>query len=228
MKSDDLTQDIRKLTGEAEAGDPMAQCLLGDHYYRGKLVPKNLVEAEKWWRKAAEKDIVAAQYYLGFYCYENIGVDEALKWLTKAANNGGYDAQMFLGVIHFWGGPVPRDRVTSLKWLMLGSECKRNSKWQPKALCWIAKALTRRAKVEQARRLAEEWKRRFAKEWKPQNCQQAYTHLHQRYSDILSGKVAASDPEKNVYNDTVDSFHRHCVNCPQLPKFTGIPSSDFE
>jgi hypothetical protein len=145
----------------AEAGDTIAQCVLAGHYYAGKGVRRNIIEAEKWWRKAAEKGNAAAQYCLGFHCYKNMSVNEALSWIEQSANNGNHDAQMFLGTAYVWGGIVSRNRVIALKWLILGSESKSNFRWQPKIFCWIIKMSTKRSQLAQARKLADEWKSSF-------------------------------------------------------------------
>lgn len=49
--------DINTLTNKANAGDASAQNELGICYAKGKGVTKNLNEAIKWYRKAAEQGI---------------------------------------------------------------------------------------------------------------------------------------------------------------------------
>jgi uncharacterized protein len=49
----------------AAEGDARAQSLLGNLYYRGRGVPQDHNEALKWFRRAANQDDVAAQFYLG-------------------------------------------------------------------------------------------------------------------------------------------------------------------
>src|ERR1700720_660853 len=58
------------IKAKAEKGDATNQFLLGAKYEMGQGVPTNLVEALKWFRKAAEQDCVEAQVILAF-CYEN-------------------------------------------------------------------------------------------------------------------------------------------------------------
>ena len=72
----------------AEAGNAMAQYLLGECYYNGQGITQNYVEAVKWYRKAAEQGHGAAQLQLGM-CYDygrGVIIDhaEAFKWYEKA------------------------------------------------------------------------------------------------------------------------------------------------
>src|ERR1019366_5307825 len=53
------------LVRRAEEGDFTAQCQLADRYSRGDGVPRNYVEAEKWYRPGAELGRSEAQYGLG-------------------------------------------------------------------------------------------------------------------------------------------------------------------
>ena len=51
----DYATALREWTPLAEQGDPVAQHALGWMYANGKGVEKNLTEAMKWYRKAAEQ-----------------------------------------------------------------------------------------------------------------------------------------------------------------------------
>jgi TPR repeat protein len=81
------------LLAQAEAGDAQAQNELGEGLYAGKQdMPKDPLQAAKWFRKAAEQNLAAAQSNLGV-CYERgDGVAkyevEAYKWDLLAAAQG--------------------------------------------------------------------------------------------------------------------------------------------
>jgi TPR repeat protein len=81
------------LLAKAEAGDAKAQNELGEAFYAGRLdVRRDPVAAVKWFRKAAEQNLAAAQSNLGV-CYERgDGVAkyevEAYKWDLLAAAQG--------------------------------------------------------------------------------------------------------------------------------------------
>jgi uncharacterized membrane protein YhaH (DUF805 family) len=66
-ETSDTTQDdsIEALQTRANAGDADAQYNLGVAYSQGQGVPQDDVEAEKWFRQAAEQGHAAAQYILG-------------------------------------------------------------------------------------------------------------------------------------------------------------------
>ena len=81
------------LRANAASGNADAQNALGEAFYAGKLgAVKNAVEAVKWFRRAAEQNLAAAQSNLGV-CYERgDGVAkyevEAYKWDLLAAAQG--------------------------------------------------------------------------------------------------------------------------------------------
>ncbi|MDR2763209.1 MAG: sel1 repeat family protein, partial [Planctomycetaceae bacterium] len=56
---------LQQLIEKAKNGDAAAQFTLGLCYYDGKGVTKDLIEAVKWYRKAAEQGNSKAQYILG-------------------------------------------------------------------------------------------------------------------------------------------------------------------
>lgn len=77
----------------ATDGNPKAQMLLGQLYFNGEGVPKDIPHALHWYNKAAEKGFADAQYRLGLLYHDgNQGVernyDIAYKWLSKALESG--------------------------------------------------------------------------------------------------------------------------------------------
>jgi hypothetical protein len=74
--------------------------------YESYGVPKDSVEAVKWYRKAAEQGIAEAQFNLGKMYNSGEGVPrdyvEAAKWYRKAAEQGIAEAQCLLGEM-YWG-----------------------------------------------------------------------------------------------------------------------------
>ncbi len=152
------TKGIKAILTAAEAGETIAQCVAAGHYYHGKNVPKDLDKAERLWRLAAEKGNAAAQYCLGFNCYNKIGIEESVKWIEKAADNGFPQAQNYLGLMLFLGfGVLKRDRVFALKWMKLGAE--QSSHLMPKLYYAFAKLVTNNARILEAENLVEQWRR---------------------------------------------------------------------
>jgi S1-C subfamily serine protease len=79
----------------------------------------------KWYRKAAEQNLSAAQNNLGF-CYEKgQGVakdeEEAVKWYRKAAEQNYAKAQSNLGLCYAKGEGVAKDYVEGYKWVLLAA-----------------------------------------------------------------------------------------------------------
>ena len=72
-------------------------------YFYGEGVPKDYIEAAKWYRKAAEQGLSPAQGMLGAMYAEGKGVPkdeiEGLAWLNIAAAAGGAQAVKNRGII---------------------------------------------------------------------------------------------------------------------------------
>jgi TPR repeat protein len=97
-------QAISELQGRAEAGDPAAQCWLGQAYTFGQGVRRSESKAERWHRKAAEQGHSASQYALGNFYEYGRGVkrnlDQALVWYRKAAEQGTAQAEAKVGLFY--------------------------------------------------------------------------------------------------------------------------------
>ena len=67
-----------------------------------------------------------AQYVIGTMYHRGEGtitdVPEAIKWLTKAADQNYVKAQYSLGYMHLLGNVIPKDLVEAQKWLILAAE----------------------------------------------------------------------------------------------------------
>src|SRR6266498_1028122 len=92
---------IKEVKAKAEAGDAQSQVELGLRYDKGEGVPKDQVEAVKWYLKAAEQNYARAQYDLGVSYLDGEGVPknpvEGVKWFRKAAEQNLARAQYNLG-----------------------------------------------------------------------------------------------------------------------------------
>ena len=79
---------VKSLLCAAERGDSRAQCDLGNAYYSGKGVKRDIAKAVEWWRKAAISGNAIAQFNLGIAYAAGKGVKrdmgEAFKWCFKA------------------------------------------------------------------------------------------------------------------------------------------------
>lgn len=109
----------------AAAGDPAAQdTLAGESVRHG-----NFLDAELWYRRAAEQGYVHAQGKLGEMLLAHAGLGagvktqtaeaiglEAIKWLKLAANGSNTLAQAELAGVYFNGQFVKADLLEAYKW----------------------------------------------------------------------------------------------------------------
>ena len=97
----DYAAALKIYSQEAEAGDPVAQFMIGHMYLQGMGCDKNYDRFVFWMKKSAEQDYIDAQSYLGSnYLMFGDGKSapsssaakkyykEGLAWLEKSADNG--------------------------------------------------------------------------------------------------------------------------------------------
>ncbi len=92
----------------------------------GKDVPVDLMEAVKWYKKAATQGYAKAQYNLGVMYRNGQGVEKddekAVEWYRKAADQGYADAQCKLGFMYSYGYGVEKDYEKALEWTRKAAE----------------------------------------------------------------------------------------------------------
>lgn len=118
----------------ARLGDAEAQMTLGMVYAEGgESVPKDNVEAVKWWRMAANQGNPAGQRILGFLYEAGFGVKrndaEAARWYRKAAEQGDAEAQISLGRLYEMGLGVGQSYAAAAKWYRMAAS-QGNAKGQ--------------------------------------------------------------------------------------------------
>jgi len=106
---------------KAKSGDPASQFLVGVEYQKGDIVPRDFVQAEEWYRKAAEQGYAQAQYSLGLlYQQKESGImkddAQAAAWLRKAADQGHSGAQASLALCYVQGHGVAQDDAQAVVW----------------------------------------------------------------------------------------------------------------
>ena len=110
----------------AEDGNPVAQNNLGDMYYEGHAVPRDVNEAVKWYRASAEQNYPAAQNNLGYMYGSGEGVEksyaEALKWYRKAADQNYALAEAALGYCCRAGWGVEQNDADAVQWYRKAAE----------------------------------------------------------------------------------------------------------
>ncbi|MGQ0654266.1 MAG: tetratricopeptide repeat protein [Betaproteobacteria bacterium] len=113
----------------AQAGDALAQNLMGLAHKYGSLVRQDHAVSAQWFRKAAEQGFVDAQFNLGriygpadgLYRKRRAAPEdyaEAAKWLGKAAAQCHTPAQVKLAELHASGGHgLDQDYVRAYFWM---------------------------------------------------------------------------------------------------------------
>lgn len=121
------SESLPELCAKAESGDPDAQARFGAIYCLGDGVPKDLMEAVRWFRLAAEQGSTRAQCFLGMLYAAGEGVakdkEEAAKWYRKATEQGNALAQYRLGVAYDGGEGVGvlKDEIQALAWFNISA-----------------------------------------------------------------------------------------------------------
>jgi TPR repeat protein len=117
--------ETNRILRKAKKGDPAAQTSAGSMYLSGQYVPRDYVEAAKWFRKAADQGNAEAQHYLGSMYRNGEGVQqdytEAIKWLRKAANQGDVLSQSAIGEMFVKGEGVTQNNITAYMWFEIAS-----------------------------------------------------------------------------------------------------------
>ena len=93
----------------ADRGDADAQYNLAQAYFLGRGVPQNMVLAEQWYERAARQGHPEATANYGLLLFQNGRRQEAIPFITRAADAGDPRAQYVLGTALFNGDVVPRD-----------------------------------------------------------------------------------------------------------------------
>jgi TPR repeat protein len=90
------------------------------YYYGGSVYPQDFEKAAMWFRKAADKGVVEAQYHLGHQYDYGQGVTQshvlAASWYQMAAKQGYAPAQNMLGLLYELGQGVPKSFPLAEKW----------------------------------------------------------------------------------------------------------------
>lgn len=107
----DYQTAISEWRGPADKGDADAQFNLGQAYKLGRGVSQDLVQAEKWYKKAADQGHLQASDNYGLVLFQSNRRAEALPYLQASAQRGEPRAQYVLGTGHFNGDFVEKDWV---------------------------------------------------------------------------------------------------------------------
>jgi len=115
------------LLKRAEAGDANAQGIIGLLYsLGGNGVPRNDTQAAHWFRNAAERGHVLAQFQLAGLYQTGSGVsqdyEKAMFWYRKAAEQGHANAQLNLAFGYLRGRGANQDYAEGVAWMSKAAE----------------------------------------------------------------------------------------------------------
>jgi len=143
---------------KAKNGDARALCDMGYMYLNGQGVPKDDVEAIKWFRLAADQGDAFAQYTIGKCYHSGEGVPrdhvEAIKWFRLATQQGDPNAQAMMGFMYQFGQGVRQDYIEAYKWFNLAASNGLNQAGDLRDD--IAKSMGR-DQIAEAQKLSKEW-----------------------------------------------------------------------
>ena len=107
---DGASRSLPEWRAQAEAGDKVAQYVMGDLYRRGVDVTADAPVAFEWMHRAAEQGEPRAELEVGLMYGIGYGVDrddsDAVRWLERAAKHGQTEAAYDLGYILDKGAQV--------------------------------------------------------------------------------------------------------------------------
>jgi hypothetical protein len=117
---------IEQIQNKANSGNTDAMFILGREYYEGKILPKDVIEAIRWWKKAAEAGDSNSMYNLGICSSLGTGVNtsdtNAFIWWLKAAEAGQAKAMYKVGFAYGTGQGVEKNIPESTGWFLKASE----------------------------------------------------------------------------------------------------------
>jgi hypothetical protein len=135
--------EVTAIQQRAEQGDALAQHDLGHRYAKGEGLPRDLEQAEIWFRRAAEQgnaqsqSVMGGMYYMGFGLKQDF--QQAAVWFRRAAEQGEARAQAYLGGMYYKGQGVEPDKGLAYAWLSVAAAGKQQPSQEAQAL--VIKAL---------------------------------------------------------------------------------------
>ncbi|WP_374408970.1 SPOR domain-containing protein [Pelagerythrobacter sp.] len=107
----DYRAAVAEWRGPAESGDPDAQFNMAQAYRLGRGVERDAAQAEILYAKAAAQGHLKAADNYGLMLFQAGRREQAMPYITAAADRGDPRAQYLLGIAHFNGDIVEKDWV---------------------------------------------------------------------------------------------------------------------
>jgi len=155
----------------SEENNPLAKVMLALSYMGGKDNPRNVPEAVRLIKSAAEQDFGFAQHLLGHFYLDGTSVaqnySEALRWYKLAASKGCDESWRSLSNLYAEGKGTPQDYIKAHMWVNIkaaGVYDGENYRSKPEPILyslksdaeardWLAKKMTPQ-QLNQAQQLA--------------------------------------------------------------------------
>lgn len=114
-----LEAEMPELVARAEGGDPQALVELGNHYFFGEAVTRDVAEAFRCYLRAAEAGSDAGMVNVASCYRQGEGVEKdlelAFKWYDRAMKTDSTFAPFELGVMHENGEGVQRNHQEAIR-----------------------------------------------------------------------------------------------------------------
>jgi TPR repeat protein len=112
---------LAEVRAKAEAGSARDQFRMGLAYEYGLAgVTRDLAEALRWHKRAAEQGIGVVESWIGDFYYDGVGVKidhaQALSWYRRASDHGHPLAMRFIGDFSLYGQGTARNQREAAAW----------------------------------------------------------------------------------------------------------------
>jgi len=137
--------------------EPNAALYLGSLYMEGKGVERNPAKGEELYRQAADFGLLAANWNLALLEIDRNRLDEGIRYLKLAAEQGYPEAINLLGYYYEEGAGVPRDRAKGLELYLkaanlglpvamcnVGATLLESPGREAEGIAWLKKAVEKR------------------------------------------------------------------------------------
>ncbi|MGB7373826.1 SPOR domain-containing protein [Pontixanthobacter sp.] len=181
---------VAEWRGPSNAGDPDAQFNMAQAYRLGRGVEANAKQAEILYAKAAAQGHIKAADNYGLLLFQDGRREEAMPYVTAAADRGDPRAQYLIGIAHFNGDLLQKDWVRAYALLTLA-----NSTGLPQAKPAIAQMddFIPLAQRQEAQIVAQSLKRQ-AESNRAQQLAAADLGVTQPSSGAIPARVAPNPP----------------------------------
>lgn len=119
--SGDYARAVAEWRGPAAKGDPDALFNLAQAYRLGRGVGEDVKQAESLYAKAAAKGHLKAADNYGLLLFQDGRREQAMPYVSAAADRGDPRAQYLIGLAHFNGDLLPKDWVRAYALLTLAN-----------------------------------------------------------------------------------------------------------